>query len=148
MEYGTSVDKATQQPRVKLVSYHEFLLFEGELTHSRTLYCVLNDDYLVLEGEQHFSPPARKVFCKSPSRANLTLNRNGVSRHEIRDALRRGVYRGNISDADCNSVIEKEETAAVTVMIKSISIISSNLNHGGRCNACYADIVFIDKVYN
>lgn len=152
LEYETSVDDATQQLRGEWVCSSGFLMLEGELTLSGTLYCVPDDDYMAFSGELHFFPDTNSfsqfpVACEFEPKEKKALE---MAFPDAKFAVRCGAvyYLGNISDMDCSGIIEKGEVAAVTVTIKSISLISANINHGGRGSACYADIVSIEKVDN
>lgn len=150
LEYETSVDEETQQPRGKWVSSSGYLMFEGELTLSGALYCVPEDDYMAFEGELHFFPDTNSfqqlpVVCDFDPKEKKPLE---MVFPDAKFAVRCGTvyYLGNISDTDCGGVIEKGEAAAVTVTIKNIRLVTSNINHGGRGSAYYADIVSIENI--
>ncbi len=152
LAYEERMDEATGQVVYEWGTSYGTLNFEGELTLSGTLYCMPVDDYMAFEGELYFYPDT-KSFAQLPVACEFTPKEKRTIEAVYPDAkfaVRCGaMYNlGNINDGDYSGIIEKGEAAAVTVTIKSISIISSNLNHGGRGSACYADIVSIEKINN
>lgn len=152
LEYGEQMDEATGQVVNEWQTSYGTLNFEGELTLNGTLYCVPADDYMAFEGELNFYPDTKSfaqfpVACEFAPKEKRTLE---VVYPDAKFAVRCGAmcYLGNISDGDYSGLIEKGKAAPVTVTINNIRIILSNINHGGRGSACYANIVSIEKADN
>ncbi len=155
LEYGTYIDQATLETRSEWVDYHGTVSFDGELTLSGALYCVPEDGYQTFEGELYFFPDTTS-FSQLPVGCGFARAENeeytGIE-NVFPDAKLAVVcsalyHLGNISETDCNGIIEKGKAAEVTVTIKNIRIVSSSGNYGGRGGGIFAEIVSIEKNKN
>ncbi len=152
LEFETYIDDETLETRSEWVDYYGFVSFNGELTLNGALYCVPKDDYQVFEGELYFFPDTTS-FSQMPVGCGFIPKEYKALEVVFPDAklaVRCGsmYYLGNISDTNCDGIIEKGKAAEVTVTIKNIRIQFSNPNYGGRGGGCFADIVSIDKINN
>ncbi len=155
LEYGTYIDQETLETRSEWVDYHGTVSFDGELTLSGALYCVPEEGYQVFEGELYFFPDTTS-FSQLPVGCGFARAENeeytGVE-NVFPDAKLAVVcsalyHLGNISETDCNGIIEKGKAAEVTVTIKNIRIETANINYGGRGGGIFAEIVSIEKINN
>jgi len=152
LEYGTYIDDATLETRSEWIDYGGVVSFDGELTLSGALYCVPEDGYMTFEGELYFFPDTTS-FSQMPVGCDFAQAENEeytVSESVFPDAklaVRGGsmYHLGNISETDCDGIIEKGKAAEVTVTIKNIRISSSSGNNGGRGGA-FAKIVSIKEL--
>ncbi len=155
LEYGTYIDEATLETRSEWGDYHGTVSFDGELTLSGALYCVPEDGYQTFEGELYFFPDTTS-FSQLPVGCGFARAENeeytGMENvfPDAKLAVVSGAlyHLGNISETDCNGIIEKGKAAEVTVTIKNIRIVSSSGNYGGRGGGIFAEIVSIEKINN
>lgn len=153
LEYGTYIDEATWEIRSGWTDYYGEICFDGELTLSGALYCVPEDDYQTFEGELYF-------FADTTSFPQLPIWHDFVpeesAEYKVWDQVFPNAklavvggsmyYLGNISETNCDGLIEKGKAAEVTVTIDNIRINSTNSNYGGRGGGCFANIVSVEKI--
>ena len=150
LEFAPYFDEKTSETRSEWVDYSGSVSFNGELTLSGALYCVPKDDYQVFEGELYFFPDTTD-FTQLPVGSGFVpkeYNALELAFPDAKLAVRCGAlyYLGNISETNCDGIIEKGKAAEVTVTIKNIRIDFSNPEYGGRGGGCFADIVSVEKI--
>lgn len=150
LAYEEVMDEMTCEISREWCDSFGWVAFDGELTLDGALYCVPEDDYMVFGGELYLFPDTTGS-AQLPAQCGITPSEYRVWEEVYPDAklaVRSGTiyYVGNIDKIDLDGVIGRGEAAEVTVTLGNIRIQVSDINHGGRGSACYADIVSIEKI--